>query len=164
MHQSIYDFCLLHTDVIFEKKDFGMIDLQIDNTLILIDEHFAEAEKIELHRAKLLAKLQKQLIIIISIKFNDGYLKQTSTNGIFFNQERLCQFLRSIKLQSIDLINTKGTIKKLTISKNQYIVQQIREIYIIFLFQSKISFDFSFAVQTINFKKKNARILNRRLQ
>ena len=61
---------------------------------------------------------------------------------------------RSIKLQSIDFINIKNVIKKLTIFKNQYIVQRIRKIYIIFLFQSKISFDFSFAVQTINFKKK----------
>ena len=163
MYQSTYDFCLLHTDVTFGGKGFEMIDLQIDDTLILADEHFAEIEKIELHRAKLLVKSRKQLIIITSIKFNGGYLKQQD-NSILFNQKRLCQFLCSIKLQSTDLINTRGTIKKLTISKNQYIAQRVRGVYIIFLFQSKILFDFSFAAQTINFKKKNTRALNRRLQ
>ena len=122
MHQFIYDFCLLHIDVIFENKNFEIVNFQIDNTLILIDKHFAEIEKIELHKIKLLIKFRKQLIIIISIKFNDDYLKQTNVNSIFFNQKRLCQFLRSIKLQSIDFVNTKNTIKKLITSKNQYIV------------------------------------------
>ena len=130
-----------------------MIDLQIDDTLILINEHFAEIKEIKLYKIKLLIKSRKQLIIIVFIKFNGDYLKQQN-NSIFFNQEQLCQFLRSIKLQSIDFINTKNVIKKLTILKNQYIVQWIRKIYIIFLFQSKILFDFSFAAQTINFKKK----------
>ena len=110
MHQSIYDFCLLHIDVIFKNKDFEMIDFQIDDTLILINEHFAEIEKIELHRIKLLVKFRKQLIIIISIKFNGGYLKQQN-NSIFFNQKRLCQFFCLIKLQSIDFINTKIRLK-----------------------------------------------------
>ena len=121
MHQSIYDFCLLHINVIFESKDFEMINFQIDDTLILADEHFAEIEKIELHKIKLLVKFRKQLIIIIFIKFNDDYLKQQD-NNIFFNQKRLCQFFRSIKLQSIDFINTRNVIKKLAIFKNQYIV------------------------------------------
>ena len=76
MHQSIYDFCLLHTDIIFESKGFEMIEFQIDDTLILADEHFAEIEKIELHRIKLLIKFRKRLIIITFIKFNDDYLKQ----------------------------------------------------------------------------------------
>ena len=76
MQQSIYDFCLLHINVIFENKDFEMINFQIDDTLILADEHFVEIEKIELHKIKLLIKFRKQLIIIIFIKFNDDYLKQ----------------------------------------------------------------------------------------
>ena len=153
MHQSIYNFCLLYIDIIFKNKNFEIINFQIDDTLILIDKHFVEIEKIELHKIKLLIKFRKRLIIITFIKFNNDYLKQQN-NNIFFNQKRLCQFLRSIKLQSIDFINIKNVIKKLTIFKNQYIVQQIRKIYIIFLFQSKISFDFSFVAQTINFKKK----------
>ena len=75
MHQSIYDLCLLNIDVIFENKGFGTVNFQINNTLILTDEHYAEIEKIELHRVKLLIKFQKQLIIINSIKFNGSYLK-----------------------------------------------------------------------------------------
>ena len=86
MHQSIYDFCLLHIDIIFESKDFEMINFQIDDTLILTDEHFVEIEKIELHKIKLLIKFQKRLIIITFIKFNDNYLKQQN-NSIFFNQK-----------------------------------------------------------------------------
>ena len=97
MHQSIYDFCLLHIDIIFENKNFEMIEFQINDTLILADEHFVKIEKIELHKIKLLIKFRKRLIIITFIKFNDDYLKQQN-NSIFFNQKRLCQFLRSIKL------------------------------------------------------------------
>ena len=66
-----------------------MIDFHFDDTLILVDEHFAEIEKIELHKIKLLAKFQKQLIIIIFIKFNDDYLKQQN-NSILFSQKQLC--------------------------------------------------------------------------
>ena len=83
MHQSIYNLCLLHTNVIFGNKDFEIIDFQIDDTLILVDEHFAKFEKIELHKIKLLIKFRKQLIIIISIKFNDDYLKQQNNNILF---------------------------------------------------------------------------------
>ena len=121
MHQFTYNFFLLHIDVIFEDKSFEIVNLQTDNTFILIDKYFAEIKKIELHRIKLLIKFRKQLIIIISIKFNDDYLKQQN-NSIFFNQDQLCQFFCSIKIQSINFINTKSMIKKLTISKNQYIV------------------------------------------
>ena len=163
MHQSIYDPCLLHTDATSGSKNFGMIDLQIDDTLILADEHFAETEKIELHRAKLLAKPREQLTTTTPIKFNGGYLKQQD-NSIFLSQERLCQSLRPIKLQPTDLINTRGTVKKLATPKDQYIAQRARGVYIAFLSQSKTSFDLSFAAQTINLKEKDARTLNRQLQ
>ena len=164
MHQSTYDPCLLHTDVTSGGKGFGVVGLQTDDTLILADEHFAEAEEIELHRAKLLAKPREQLTIITSIKFNGGYLKQTDTNSILFNQERLCQSLRTVKLQPTDLVNTRGTVKKLATPKDQYIAQRARGAYIASLSQPEASFDLSFAAQTINPKEKDARALNRRLQ
>ena len=164
MHQSTYDPCLLHTDVTSGGKGFGVVGLQTDDTLILADEHFAEAEEIELHRAKLLVKPREQLIIITSIKFNGGYLKQTDINSILFNQERLCQSLRTVKLQPTDLVNTRGTVKKLATPKDQYIAQRARGAYIASLSQPEASFDLSFAAQTINPKEKDARALNRRLQ
>jgi hypothetical protein len=50
------------------------------------------------------------------------------------------------------------------ILKNQYIVQRTRDVYIATISQFEASFDFSFAAQIINFKEKNAKRLNQRLQ
>ena len=40
MQQSTYDSCLLYIN----KKDFGVVELQIDDTLILGNETFANVE------------------------------------------------------------------------------------------------------------------------
>jgi hypothetical protein len=49
-------------------------------------------------------------------------------------------------------------------SKDQYIAQRAKEAYIVIVSQSEASFDLSFAVQTINLKKEDAKRLNQRLQ
>ena len=52
MQQSTYDPCLLYTN----KKGFGVMKLQIDDTLILRDETFANAKNFHLQKVKLFAK------------------------------------------------------------------------------------------------------------
>ena len=56
MQQSTYDPCLLYIN----KKGFGVVGLQIDYTLILENETFANVENFHLHETKLLAKKKKE--------------------------------------------------------------------------------------------------------
>ena len=55
MQQSTYDSCLLYIN----KKGFGVVGLQIDDTLILGNETFANVENFYFHETKLLAKKKK---------------------------------------------------------------------------------------------------------
>lgn len=52
MAQSTYDACLLYKN----SNGFGVVGLQIDDTLILADDTFATAEAKQLNEAKLLDK------------------------------------------------------------------------------------------------------------
>ena len=58
MQQSTYDPCLLYIN----KKGFGVVKLQIDDTLILENEIFANVENFHFHETKLLAKEKKKFI------------------------------------------------------------------------------------------------------
>ena len=68
MTQLTYDPCLLHTST----NRFGLIRLQIDNTLFLADLEFAHNEETQLQKAKFLAKDREQLTTKYLIKFNRG--------------------------------------------------------------------------------------------
>ena len=166
MQQSTYDPCLLYTN----KKGFGVVDLQIDDTLILRDETFANAENFHFRKTKLLAKNRNQLTFQHPIKFNDAYIKQENSsrqkNSQFFylNQERLCKNLRLIESKPSDLTSARGVIRKSVSFGNQYVAQRARGAYIATLNQPKAAFDLSFAAQVINPKQENAKRLNKRIQ
>jgi len=51
MDQSTYDPCLLYSN-----KPFGIVGLQTDNILFLIDNTFIKAEQSELYKAEFIAK------------------------------------------------------------------------------------------------------------
>jgi hypothetical protein len=51
MTQLTYDPCLLYSN-----KPFGIVGLQTDNTLFLVDKTFADTEENELYKAKFIAK------------------------------------------------------------------------------------------------------------
>ena len=59
MQQSTYDPCLLYTNISKGDKDFEIVKLQIDDTLILRNETFVNVENFYLHETKLLAKKKK---------------------------------------------------------------------------------------------------------
>ena len=164
MQQSTYDSCLLYIN----KKGFGVVKLQIDDTLILKNETFAKTENFHFHETKLLAKNRDQLIFQHSIKFNGAYIKQknSSRQKIFFylNQKRLCKNLRLITFQSSDLTSARGVIRKFVIFEDQYLAQRARDVYIATFSQSEAAFDLSFVAQMINPQKDNAKRLNKRIQ
>ncbi|KAF8853563.1 hypothetical protein BDZ45DRAFT_598389, partial [Acephala macrosclerotiorum] len=70
---SIYDFCFLITTT---KRLFDVIEMQIDDTLILIEKGFSILEKNELNKTKFLIKFKKILILEILLIFNEYVLIQ----------------------------------------------------------------------------------------
>lgn len=125
--------------------------------MILKNDDFIKTKKFHLHEAKLLTKNRNKFILSASIKFNDNYIKETK-NELYLNQKRVCKNFKQINTQSINIINIQIMMRKAITSKNQYIAQRARKIYIISLFQSEIAFDFLFATQIINPKKKRKNI------
>jgi hypothetical protein len=51
---------------------FGVVGLQTDDTLFLADEAFAQAEQVELEKAKFMAKEREQLTANTLIKFRES--------------------------------------------------------------------------------------------
>ena len=132
--------------------------------MILTDGKFATVEKNKLPAIKLLTKNREKLTKTTSIKFNEGHIKKTNNNDLYFNQSRQCSCLRLVTIKSANLTNTRGVVRSNVTPKDQYVAQRARDVYIAIMTQSKISFDFSFVAQAINFKEENVKQLNKRLQ
>ena len=73
MTTSTYDLCFL----ISTTDKFGVVKIQIDDTIILADEQFAALEKDELIKAEFLAKPKEKLTSESPLVFNDCVLIQT---------------------------------------------------------------------------------------
>jgi hypothetical protein len=135
---------------------------------MLRDDRFAELEESELKKAKLMFKKRKMLIIFTSIKFNDEVINLIiNKDEYILSLTQLSQFdqIRLINISiSIDLISSRDQIRKMMTSKDQYVAQRIRGVYIITMTQSKVSFDLSLAAQVTNSKEEDAKRLNKRLQ
>jgi hypothetical protein len=160
MIESTFDFCLLHIEFIH----FEVVDIQTDDTLILADDEFVTLEQNELNRARLTFKKRKKLISTISIKFNDDLIFLFD-NFLLFTQSRQFNQIRLIDVKiSIDLTSSRDEIRKMITSKDQYVTQRAREVYIVIVSQSETSFDFFFDAQIINSKEDDAKRLNQRLQ
>ena len=168
MQQSTYDPCLLYINK--KGKGFEVVELQIDDTLILRDETFANAENFHLRKTKLFAKDRNQLTSQHPIKFNGVYIKQEDSakhnnpQSLYLNQKRLCKNLRLIESNPSDLTSARDVIRKSVTFGNQYVAQRARDAYITTLSQSKAAFDFSFVAQVIIPKQEDAKRLNKRIQ
>ena len=83
MAQSTYDPCLMYSTT----TPFGLVRLQTDDTLIVADNTFAEAEEAELQKAGFMAKKREQLTKGNKLKFNGGDITLQSDNSITITQE-----------------------------------------------------------------------------
>jgi hypothetical protein len=161
MIESIFDFCLLHIiriefvefiNQLNVINRFEVIDIQTDDTLILVDDEFVTLEQNELARARLTFKQRKKLISTISIKFNDDLIF-LSDNSLLLIQSKQFDQIRLIDVKiSIDLTNSRDEIRKMITSKNQYVAQRARKAYIVIVSQSEASFDFFFDAQIYSSK------------
>jgi hypothetical protein len=59
---------------LYSNKPFGIVGLQIDNTLFLADKIFANTEKNKLYKAKFMAKEQEKLTTATPLKFNGAII------------------------------------------------------------------------------------------
>ncbi len=164
MIESTFDSCLLHIESIL----FEIVDLQTDDTIILADDEIAILEEKKLIRAHLTFKKREKLNLIISIKFNDELIILTNDDNdksLLLTQSKQFDQIRLIDVKiSIDLTSSRDEIRRMITSKDQYVAQRAREVYIVIVSQSEASFDFSFDAQIINSKEDDAKRLNQRLQ
>jgi hypothetical protein len=145
--QSTYDPCLLYTN-----DPFGVVGLQIDDTLFVASTEFARAEQDELYKAHFMAKDRDELAIDKPLQFNGGLIQLRADGSITLTQEKQCK--------KIGLVTTvKGNAKL----KDEYIAQRARGAYIASMCQPEASFDLSFAAQAIHPTNENTKDLNKRL-
>jgi hypothetical protein len=131
---------------------------------MLENEIFANLEKKELEKTKLIFKTREKLIETISIKFNDEVII-LNDKTLLLDQSKQFDCIQLIIIsKSIDLTESRDQIRKSVISKDQYVAQRARDVYIAIMTQLEASFDLSIAVQIINLKDKDAKRLNQRFQ
>ncbi len=132
---------------------------------MLENKVFVDLEEKELKKTKLMFKTREKLIIVNSIKFNDEVINLIDDSNVFLNQLKQFDHIQLMTLsKSVDLIESRDQIRKSIISKDQYVTQRTRDVYIATMIQLEASFDLFVAAQIINSKEKDAKRLNQRLQ
>ena len=117
MTDSTYNPCLLYVN----DTGFGVVGLQINDTLILTNNIFATTKECQLIKAKLLAKKGEKLTKTTPIKFNKDYIKQKPDLSISLSQERQYKRLHLVTLSPIDLTSSREQVRKSVTPKDQYI-------------------------------------------
>ncbi len=177
MTQSTYDLCLLHTDMKIDTSsilridlnndhlhtDMSIVDMQIDDTLMLIDSDFAAAEEKTITDVKIMIKSRNSLDSNSSLKFNDTFIERQE-NDIYLRQLSQFDHLQMIKIIDSTIISSKDKIRIALTSKKQYVAQRAREAYIVSICQSKAFFDLSLTAQSIEVSSEDITTLNKRLQ
>jgi hypothetical protein len=93
--------------LLYNNEPFGIVGLQTDDTLFLVDESFAGNEQSELHKAKFMAKEREQLTVNTPLKFNGGLIQLVS-DGITLTQERQCKNLSTISVKPAASTSNRG--------------------------------------------------------
>jgi hypothetical protein len=146
----------LHTDM-------SIVDMQIDDTLILIDLDFATAKTKAIVDVKIMTKSRDHLDSNSSLKFNDTIIERHE-NHIYLRQISQSDHLQLIQIVDIAITSSKDKIRFALISKEQYVTQRARSAYVASICQFKASFDLSFVAQSIEVSSENITTLNKRLQ
>jgi hypothetical protein len=141
--QSTYDPCLMYSTT----TPFGLVGLQTDDTLIVVDAAFIDTEETELQKAGLIAKKREQLTNGNKLKFNGGDITLQSDNSITITQESYNTTLQVVTITA-DLVSSRGTIRRDVSIQDQYVAQRARGVYLATVTQPEAAFDLSFAVQT----------------
>ncbi len=130
MFQSIYDLCLLHTNMKIDtssdfqtdlkddhsRTDMSIVDMQTNDILILVDPNFAAAKKKAITDAKIMTKSRDNLESNFSLKFNDTII-QRQENDIYLKQISQSDHFQLIKDVDIAIISSRDKMRLALISK-----------------------------------------------
>ncbi len=159
MEQSTYDPCLLYS-----TTPFGIVGLQTDNTLFVANNQFAMEKQIQLQKAGFLAKERERLTFANSLKFNGSIIQLQPDKSITLTQELQCKNLKLIRGEDTTTTSSRGTIRQGLNTKEQYVAQRARGVYIASVCQPEAAYDLSVAAQAIEPTKKDIKALNMRIQ
>lgn len=166
MQISTFDPCLLYAGTPNDES-FGVLGLQVDDTLFVAGTKFAAVEEEQLKKAGFLAKPREELSADKPMKFNGGFITKHKDGSILLNQQNQCENLSLITDKSKDLTSARGEVRSLVSPRDQYVAQRARGAYVATVCQPEASFDYSFAAQ--NFEpgeegeKKAVKLLNKRI-
>ncbi|RAL61913.1 hypothetical protein DID88_002402 [Monilinia fructigena] len=161
MQQSTYDPCLLHTKN--EGTGLGIVGLQTDDTLIIGDSAFIQAEDEQLKQAGFMAKDREELTPDHPLKFN-GVTLTLKGDDIYLDQQKQCNNLQLVSIGSMDMHGTRGKVRKHASTHEQYVAQRARGAYVATMCQPEASFDLSMAAQTTQPDKDDIAMLNKRIK
>lgn len=149
MIPSTYDPCLLHTMPQTSNDVFGVVGMQIDDTLILCDNKFANREDMELQRANIPAKPRESLSCQTPLAFNGCLISLSESGEIILRQKG--------QANNIKLVVGKEN------ARIDYRAQRARGAYIASVCQPEACFDLSVAAQHQDPKAQDIEALNKRL-
>jgi hypothetical protein len=157
----------LYIIIIIDHIDMKIMNMQIDDTLILTDQSFAVVEKEAIHSAKIMTKTREQLTSENSLKFNDTRIERIdSDEAIYFRQKTHIQDIQLIQSTDIIITSARDKMRIKLITKEQYVTQRARDVYLTSICQFEASFDLSHAAQFTDstFCSDDVTTLNKRLQ
>ena len=103
--QSIYDSCLL-----YKSDPFDIVKLQIDDTLLLANNQFANAENEIIKFTKIITKNRECLTEIKSIKFNDTIIELIADGKLMMSLNMQIFNIFLIKNFKISTISNRNVI------------------------------------------------------
>ena len=140
MNEFIYDFCFLYSNQLFD-----LMNLQTDDTLILINDEFAIRKNEIIQHAKIMTKSREQLIIVNSVRFNGIKIKLLKNESITLNQKSHAGGIQIIKDQNSSSINFRDLVREKLTLKNQYLAQRTKNAYVALIYQLDVFFYFAHA-------------------
>ena len=159
MMQSIYDSCLL-----YKSNPFGIVKLQINDTLLLTNNQFADAEDEIIKSAKIMTKNRECLTKTKLIKFNDTIIELTANGKLIMSLNMQVFNISLVKNLDASTTSSRSVIHTGLSPKDQYVAHWTKSAYIASICQPEASFDLSFAAQTIQPTTDDITALNKRLQ
>ncbi|POS85141.1 hypothetical protein EPUL_004318 [Erysiphe pulchra] len=133
MRSSTFDPCLLISTT---KEAFGIVDMQVDDTLGLMSPEFAKRENEEIRKAKFMAKPFETVSPNKSISFNGTKIEMKNKN---------IYVLSKGQTESIRLVNENSVT-----AKDEYRSQRARGAYLASICQPEASYGLSAAAQHKN--------------
>ncbi|KAI1001416.1 hypothetical protein K3495_g6784 [Podosphaera aphanis] len=162
MTQSTFDSCLLRCH---KAGLLGILGLQIDDTLFLANDRFANEEQIKLKEAKFPAKERHKLTEDQPLNFNGCTISLDADKNILrLTQEHQCNSLTLISEAVTTSTSSRGAVRSGLTIKDQYVAQRAKGAYIASMCQPEAAFDLPFAAQATNPQKEDVNALNKRLK